>query len=92
MTTERLTEQSIEQEILEELFDNGDIVDDNFDRFYGRREGIISERLKEFAAQEVEAVEKQMDELLVACAEAFIVIAALKTEMNAPIIMKGDNK
>jgi len=42
-----MTTDEIEREILKELFDNGDIVDDNFERFYSRRKGFISFKISQ---------------------------------------------
>lgn len=53
MTDDRKQAEEIEREILQEFFDNGDIVDDNFGRFYERRKGIISTAMLDFHAQQL---------------------------------------
>jgi len=53
------TAEEIEKEILQELFDNGDTVDYDFERLCKRREGIISERIKEYASQSLPTDERE---------------------------------
>lgn len=53
--------EEIEKEIFEELFDNGDLIDDDFTRFYKRHEGIISGRIDDYHSQHTLSREKIVD-------------------------------
>ena len=52
------TAKDYEKEFLEILFDDGDLVDDNFGRFYSRKEGILESMFKQYASECIERYDK----------------------------------